>query len=42
MIDVWSNTSEHVYPPVLHGETTSIGTRCPSPYGPGTYPRPPG
>ena len=31
MIDVWSSTSEVTYPPLLHGETTIIGTRWPSP-----------
>ena len=31
MIEVWSNVSEHTQPPVLHGETTVIGTRTPSP-----------
>jgi hypothetical protein len=36
-IDVWSNTWEHTQPPVLHGDTTSIGTRWPRPYGPGTW-----
>ena len=30
-IDVWSNVSEHTQPPVLHGETTYIGTRGPNP-----------
>jgi len=31
--DVWSKTWEHTLPPRLHGETTSIGTRVPSPIG---------
>ncbi len=35
MIEVWSKTSEHTQPPVLQGEITVIGTRTPSPYGPG-------
>jgi hypothetical protein len=35
-IEVWSKTSEQTQPPVLHGDTTIIGTRCPSPYGPST------
>ena len=34
MIEVWSKTSEQTQPPLLQGETTSIGTRWPSPYGP--------
>ena len=34
--EVWSNVSEQTQPPVLHGETTSSGTRTPSPYGPTT------
>ena len=34
MIEVWSNTSEHTQPPVLHGEMTTIGTRMPRPNGP--------
>ncbi len=25
--EVWSKTSEQANPPVLHGETTSMGTR---------------
>ena len=33
-VEVWSNSSEHTYPPALHGETTSVGTRNPSPAGP--------
>jgi hypothetical protein len=31
MIEVWSKTSEQTQPPVLHGDTTIIGTRTPSP-----------
>ena len=31
MDDVWSNTSEHTHPPLLHGEMISAGTRAPSP-----------
>src|SRR5215470_17816963 len=34
-MDVWSNTWEQTQPPVLHGDTTSIGTRWPRPYAPG-------
>src|SRR5215813_9484131 len=37
--DVWSNTSEQTQPPLLHGETTIIGTRMPRPYGPLAFPR---
>ncbi len=33
MTEVWSKTSEQTYPPTVHGETTSIGTRMPSPVG---------
>ena len=40
--DVWSNVSEQTQPPVLHGETTSSGTRTPRPYGPTTPFEPPG
>lgn len=32
-VEVWSNTSEATYPPRVHGETNSIGTRGPNPYG---------
>ena len=39
---MWSYVSEHTQPPLLHGETTSIGTRTPRPYTPGTKPWPPG
>src|SRR6266481_2301859 len=35
MSDVWSNTCEFTHPPLLQGEITIIGTRTPSPYGPG-------
>jgi hypothetical protein len=31
--DVWSKTCESIQPPWLHGETTVIGTRGPSPTG---------
>ena len=31
IIEVWSNTSEQTQPPLLHGETITIGTRVPSP-----------
>jgi hypothetical protein len=31
MSEVWSNTSEQTQPPLLHGETTIIGTRMPRP-----------
>jgi hypothetical protein len=31
MTDVWSKTSELSQPPVLHGDTTNIGTRGPIP-----------
>ncbi|MCW0448147.1 hypothetical protein NB706_000981 [Xanthomonas sacchari] len=31
--EVWSNTCEFTQPPRLHGDTTSIGTRGPSPTG---------
>ena len=31
--DVWSYTCELVQPPVLHGDTTVIGTRGPRPIG---------
>ena len=34
--EVWSKTSEATWPPRLNGETTSIGTRTPSPMGPAT------
>ena len=34
--DVWSNVVEQTKPPRLNGETTSIGTRKPSPIGPAT------
>src|ERR1022692_3900655 len=34
--DVWSKTSDDTLPPRLNGETTSIGTRKPSPSGPAT------
>src|SRR5450755_3463237 len=37
-IDVWSNMSEHTNPPRVNGETTSIGTRKPSPIGPAIPP----
>ena len=40
--EVWSNVSEQTQPPVLHGETTSSGTRTPRPYGPTTPSEPPG
>ena len=40
MMEVWSKTSEHTQPPVLHGEITVIGTRMPRPYGPGVPSRP--
>src|SRR4051812_44048022 len=33
-IDVWSKRFEHTKPPRLNGETTSRGTRKPSPIGP--------
>ena len=29
--EVWSNTCELTQPPLLHGETTYIGTRGPRP-----------
>ncbi|CAM5725457.1 hypothetical protein STENM223S_08209 [Streptomyces tendae] len=29
--EVWSKVSEQTKPPLLHGETTSMGTRGPSP-----------
>ncbi len=29
--EVWSKVSEQTNPPLLHGETTSIGTRGPRP-----------
>ena len=32
-IEVWSNRSEFTHPPRLNGETTSMGTRNPSPIG---------
>src|SRR5262245_34178524 len=32
--EVWSNTCELIQPPLLHGDTTIIGTRMPKPYGP--------
>ena len=32
--EVWSNTSVAMWPPRLNGETTSSGTRTPSPSGP--------
>jgi len=32
---VWSNTSLHTHPPVVKGDTTMVGTRKPSPTGPG-------
>ncbi len=32
--EVWSKTSEHAQPPAEKGETTSMGTRTPSPMGP--------
>jgi hypothetical protein len=35
---VWSNTSLDTQPPVLHGDTTSVGTRKPSPIGPAMPP----
>ena len=31
IIDVWSKTCEQTQPPLLHGETTGIGTRAPRP-----------
>ncbi len=31
--EVWSKTSEQTYPPTDHGDTTSSGTRTPSPVG---------
>ncbi len=31
--EVWSKTSEQTYPPTVHGDTTSIGTRMPRPVG---------
>jgi hypothetical protein len=31
MSEVWSNVSEQTQPPLLHGETTIIGTRTPRP-----------
>src|SRR5262245_4381638 len=37
MSEVWSNTSELTQPPLLHGETTHIGTRTPRPSGPLSY-----
>src|SRR5439155_7389452 len=40
--DVASNTSEQTQPPLLHGETTSNGTRTPRPYCPTTPFEPPG
>src|SRR3954452_23906590 len=42
MIEVWSKTSDDTKPPLLQGETTSIGTRWPRPYGPGVPLLPPG
>jgi hypothetical protein len=33
VIEVWSKVWEHTYPPTVHGEITSIGTRMPSPIG---------
>src|SRR5437588_7900525 len=33
-VDVWSNVFEQTRPPRENGETTSIGTRNPSPIGP--------
>ena len=36
--EVWSKRSEFTYPPRLNGETTSSGTRKPSPMGPDTPP----
>ena len=36
--EVWSSTSEQTWPPADHGETTTAGTRKPSPIGsPPTY-----
>ncbi len=40
--EVASNTSEQTHPPLVHGETTSNGTRTPRPYGPMTPFVPPG
>jgi hypothetical protein len=33
MSEVWSTISELAQPPLFQGETTSIGTRAPRPYG---------
>src|ERR1700759_1925944 len=30
-VEVWSNTSEFTYPPLLHGEAITSGTRKPRP-----------
>jgi hypothetical protein len=35
MSAVWSKSSESTQPPLLHGETTILGTRKPRPIGPG-------
>jgi hypothetical protein len=32
--EVWSSSCELTQPPLVHGETMSIGTRIPRPYGP--------
>jgi hypothetical protein len=32
--EVWSNTSDAIWPPRLNGEITSIGTLTPRPSGP--------
>src|ERR1039458_4961203 len=38
IVELWSNVSPQANPPVLHGETTIIGTRKPGPIGPATPP----
>src|SRR5262249_62131370 len=40
--EVWSNSCELTQPPLLHGETTIIGTRTPRPYGPAGWLASPG
>jgi len=33
MVEVWSDTSDYTYPPLVQGDTINIGTLNPSPIG---------